>query len=467
MKGKLSKFTLAFLGILLCVVFIFYLYVCAFYRDGFTYGTWINGVYCTGKDIATVNEELIDKFDVSEVRISSNKYDTESILLKDIDFSIDYTDALTEIYNSEIPSLWFLNIIKIKGNKDFSPTVSFNNYKLKEQIANLKFVKDSSEERNQILEIRYSEEEGFYLYSNINQYLNPDDVLELVTKSFEEDFTVNIDDYYFKDRELSESMKQQKSLFDEISPLLETKITYDLGSETVPIDKAVLSSFYSYSKVTKDFKRDSSGKPVLDEAKALKYIEDLLLPYNTYKAERDFVNHLGEVKHISFSLYGTTIDIAKEKEYFLSALKSGISEIHEPVYIHKGYVRGLNDIGDTYIEVDLTNQVLYYIKDGKVDMTCDIVTGKPSAGYSTPEMVTCIQKKKQKTYLRGEGYRSYVDYWMAIYQGIGLHDASWQKEFGGQRYLKYGSRGCINMRLDDAATLYEKVEIGVPVIVYK
>lgn len=466
MKGKLSKFTLAFLGILLCSVFIFYLYVCAFYRDGFTYGTWINGVYCTGKDVSTVNNELLDKFNISEVNVFS-VYGQESILLSDIDFSVDYTEALNEIYNSEITSLWFLNIFRNRERKDLKPEISFNRFKLADEISKLTVSKETSIERPQVMEIRYKDDEGYYLYSDTTKYINADAFLDLVSKSFYEDFTVTLDDNVLSEREPDVEMKKQKELFEEISPYLETKLIYDFGAEVISIDKSVLSTFYSYSKTTKDFRRDSSGKPYLDEGKALKYIEDLLIPYNTYKEPRDFVTHLGEVKHISFSLYGTTIDIEKEKEYFIDALKNGISETHEPVYIHKAYARGLDDIGNTYIEVDLTNQVLYYIKNGEVKMTCDVVTGKPSAGNATPEMLSTIQKKKEKTYLSGEGYRSYVDYWMAVYKGIGLHDASWQSAFGGDRYLRYGSRGCINMRLEDAKALYEDVEIGVPVIVYK
>ena len=37
----------------------FYLWLSNYYKDGFNYGTWINGVYCTGKSINEINEELL------------------------------------------------------------------------------------------------------------------------------------------------------------------------------------------------------------------------------------------------------------------------------------------------------------------------------------------------------------------------------------------------------------------------
>ena len=115
----------------------------------------------------------------------------------------------------------------------------------------------------------------------------------------------------------------------------------------------------------------------------------------------------------------------------------------------------------------MTRQTLCYIKDGEEKMLVDVVTGKPSAGYSTPEMLCYVYRKIPGKYLRGEDYCSWVNFWMPIYKSIGLHDASWQSKFGGNRYLTHGSRGCINMRYDDAKTLYDEIEIGTPVIVYK
>ena len=36
-----------------------YFGMAAYYSQRFCYGTWINGVYCTGKSVSEVNEELI------------------------------------------------------------------------------------------------------------------------------------------------------------------------------------------------------------------------------------------------------------------------------------------------------------------------------------------------------------------------------------------------------------------------
>ena len=49
---------------------------------------------------------------------------------------------------------------------------------------------------------------------------------------------------------------------------------------------------------------------------------------------------------------------------------------------------------------------------------------------------------------------------------MGIHDASWRAEFGGNLYLWEGSHGCVNTPYEAAKKIYEAVSIGDPVIVY-
>jgi lipoprotein-anchoring transpeptidase ErfK/SrfK len=49
----------------------------------------------------------------------------------------------------------------------------------------------------------------------------------------------------------------------------------------------------------------------------------------------------------------------------------------------------------------------------------------------------------------------------------GLHDASWRDEFGGDIYEEDGSHGCVNLPTSAAATLYDLVDYGTPVIVFR
>ena len=59
-----------------------------------------------------------------------------------------------------------------------------------------------------------------------------------------------------------------------------------------------------------------------------------------------------------------------------------------------------------------------------------------------------------------------MKYWMAVDGNIGIHDATWRKEFGGDIYLTDGSHGCINTPLEIMSEMYEVVEKGTPVILF-
>ena len=63
-------------------------------------------------------------------------------------------------------------------------------------------------------------------------------------------------------------------------------------------------------------------------------------------------------------------------------------------------------------------------------------------------------------------YVSHVDYWMPFYGGYGFHDASWRSRFGGSIYNYSGSHGCINTPYEKMEQLYERTEIGTPVIMF-
>ena len=74
-------------------------------------------------------------------------------------------------------------------------------------------------------------------------------------------------------------------------------------------------------------------------------------------------------------------------------------------------------------------------------------------------------KERDKT-LRGEDYATPVSYWMPFNGGVGFHDATWRRDFGGNYYKKNGSHGCVNMPFDAAKTLFENIEAGCAVLVY-
>ena len=119
-----------------------------------------------------------------------------------------------------------------------------------------------------------------------------------------------------------------------------------------------------------------------------------------------------------------------------------------------------------YILIDISDQTLKYYVKGKVKLKSNVVTGGP--GNRTPKGHFRLRSKSRNITLRGNGYSSYVKYWMAfIGSEYGIHDASWRSKFGGSIYKKKGSHGCPNMPRKNAAKLYKMAPIGTRVIIRK
>lgn len=58
-------------------------------------------------------------------------------------------------------------------------------------------------------------------------------------------------------------------------------------------------------------------------------------------------------------------------------------------------------MGNTYAEVNLTTQHMYYVKDGHIALETDVVTGNPNKGNATPTGVYSLAYKAKDQTLKG------------------------------------------------------------------
>ena len=206
----------------------------------------------------------------------------------------------------------------------------------------------------------------------------------------------------------------------------------------------------------------------LDETLAAKYVDALGYKYDTFGKTRTFLTYDNREITIEGGDYGWAIDQQAETKALIAAVESGETQVRQPVYAYSGWSRAANDIGYTYVEIDLTNQRLVFYKDGKPIIDTPVVTGNPNIdGCATPTGCFALANKKSPSVLTGEDYAAEVTYWMPFSGNVGIHDAVWRTEFGGNLYQLEGSHGCVNLPYDQAAALYSNVEIGMPVVVYQ
>ncbi len=209
-------------------------------------------------------------------------------------------------------------------------------------------------------------------------------------------------------------------------------------------------------------------KLTLDPDFLTSYVEQLARKYDTQGNPRRFRTSHGTEITLYKGDFGWKLDTESTKARIQELLQSTTLETAEPVWAHEGGAFGeINDIGDSYVEIDLENQKVWLYKDGRQLLETDCVSGTFGTENQTPGGVYSIFYMQSPDVLNGPGYSSYVEYWMAFNGNIGLHDANWRTEFGGSIYRTNGSHGCINLPTEAARLIYETVSYGYPVVCYQ
>lgn len=437
-----------------------------YYQNNFPVNTWINGVYCTGKTIDEVNAELIGQTAASDVILVDAEGKEWTLEPEAIGLRADYREALQKYLTQHASFLWMSNLYH-----PVSASVEVKYFcddgELRDHVEELEFVR-REEERPEGCLVEYSEQEGYRFRDGNVMRLDFGHMLEYMGKCFQAG-KLRIDlreGGCYRDLEDSGKDLEQRELWEQVQDFLAADITYDMGSEQLKLTPEILSMF---------LKTDESGTPVLengslvpDEEDISRWLDQLAKTYDTCDTVREFQSTRGDVVGVKYGTYGTRLDQEAERNYLLTALSGGAegTEVHEPAYKKKGFVRGQDDIGSTYIEVDMTNQHMYYYVDGELALDTDVVTGNTGKHMGTPEGINYVYAKERNRVLRGDDYETPVKYWMPVKGGVGIHDADWRRKFGGEIYKKNGSHGCINTPPDVMGRLYEMVEVGTPVIMF-
>ena len=290
-----------------------------------------------------------------------------------------------------------------------------------------------------------------------------DQAVSEAINGFQTELDLTEADCYIAPKYVSDS-KEVVDAAEAMNSYLGASITYDFNPYTEVVDSSVISQWV---------KVDADMKVTFDKEAVKEYIQSLAEKYNTQGRQRSFVTATGNTVTVSGGGYGWRIDQEAEYNALIDNIKKGETVTREPNYSSRAASHEGNDVGNTYAEVDLTNQRMYFIQNGQIVLQTDVVTGNPNKGNATPQGVYSLSYKALDQTLRGEKkpdgtyeYETPVKYWMPFNGGIGFHDAPWQAWFGGSRYQTNGSHGCVNMPSDAAAQLYNLISAGTPVVVH-
>lgn len=452
-----------------CLLLLIYLGMAFYFHSHYLFNTQINGQNFSGKTADQAEEAFMAGVDEYELTLYELDGASETISGDEIDLEYEEGTGLEELLESQNGFAWPASIF-IKSDEKVNVGVTYDEQKLQQEIDSLQAV--TAEQTPAVSAQPVYDGTEFVVQPEeygtaVDREVLDEKIAQAVeglsgTLDLEEEGCYQVPAY-------TEDSPEVQEACDLMNEYCQASIVYTM-SENVTIDASVISGW---------LRTDEQMQVVIDEAGVRAWLEEFGNTYDTVGTTRTFTTPSGKSATVSGGTYGWSINEDAEYEVIINAIQNGENLTREPEYYIGGTAAShdMPDWGTTYIDVDLSAQHMWYVVDGSVVLETDVVTGYPSADMITPEGVyTILEKSLDETLIgatdpsTGEpSYRTPVDYWMRVtWEGVGFHDAIWQSAFGGtlNQIAGIGSHGCINMPLDQAAALYNQVEVGTPVVIH-
>lgn len=454
-------------GGVLAVICLIYVAISVYFMSHFFVNTKINGKNFSGKTASDVEKYL--QTNIKDYKLTILENEGRQDVISGSEIGLEYragteTEKLLKDQNGFAwPKAFFT-----ENSRRVSVNVSYNEESLNQRISQLS-----------CLQTEQTPAENAKPEFDGNQYvIKPEVYGNAVDKErLTEQVKVHITEFqpqldmvetkcYAKPK-YTEDSKEVQEACDAMNKYVNASITYPMN-EPVVVDKALISQWLPV---------DGEMKVSLNTEAMKQWFTAFGDKYDTQGTTRTFTTPAGKSATVTGGTYGWSIDEDTELVNLQNSILNGEVVTREPAYYAGGTAAAHSgqDWGNTYAEVDMSAQHMWYVQNGQVVLETDVVTGEPIPSKITPEGVYSLMWKQPNSVLVGDinpdtgepAYRTKVKYWMQVTSsGVGFHDATWQTAFGGTLYQipGTGSHGCINMPLDQAGALFNMIEPGTPVI---
>lgn len=471
-KKKIITILLVVLAVSSIAFFaVFYIWKMNFYKEHFLPNTFVNGVECGELNAAAVAEIL--KADVAEYKLTILGRDEKGTqielgVLSAEDVGLELVDAMAEaedLLAQQSPGNWLLrSLTNQKQSFSVIHGVKLDEAALEKSVMKL----EAFDEAKMIAP------EDAYISEYKESLKGCEIVPEVAGTLLDVDAAVSsinalilgggervnlVEQGCYVDPEILATDETLLATLETMNGWLGAEITYNWNSFEVVVDGSIIKDWIAEIE---------PGSLTIAEDRVEAFVAECAAKYDTYGKSRKFTTTLGVELTLPTGGFGWLTDRAAVTKELVELIYEGAVTTADVVYSNTAPWHGMNDIGNSYVEADLSNQHLYLYSKGELVFETDFVSGAMNATPDcvSPAGVFDITYKTTNAVLRGGDYEQYVYYWMPFFGNYGMHDATWRTEFGGSIFLEEGSHGCLNLPLDSAATIYNYMYEGYPVICY-
>lgn len=442
-----------------------------YYKNRFFSNTEVNSIACGNMTVEEVEKKIKDKVEDYSIEIQFKENKKEVIKGSDIAYTYVSDGKVKDSMEAQSPFLWVEGLFK-KESYETAEKAEFDQAKLKEKLESFGSMKDENMTAPKDAYIAFENNQFVIKEETLGTAIEKEMLLNKLVEAVEKGektFSAEEAGAYKLPSVTKEdgNLKHQQEVWNSCAAVT---VNYTFGDQKEVLDGMTVKDWMTY---------DEAGNyvenlPVLQQ-NIRNYVDALGEKYNTVGKTRTITSTAtGQPVAVEGGSYGYKIDSYGERTQLLADIQAHANVTREPVFAKTGKAYAENDIGNTYVEIDLTAQHLWYYKDGALLMDSDIVSGTYYGyGRRTPGGTYSLAYKQRNQVLRpapnpdgSYAYESPVSYWMPFNGGIGLHDANWRGSFGGNIYLYSGSHGCINLPVSFAGGFYENIEAGCPIVCF-
>ena len=460
-------------GIVVLVLLVVYLAGMLYYNDKFLNGTMVNGSDVGGMTLQKANDQLSKKVNGQSLKLIFNDGQSEVLQSAQLGVSYNKDNSLNQLMKDQNKWAWFIGFFKNEKNT-LTDLIQISDENLTNGIASMEHAKEENQIAPTDAYIQYKDGSFSIIEETLGSKFNTEELVKNIKVALSEgkqQLDVTKANGYVKPQVYKDDQDLNNQLKAANEYCLST-ITYTTpkGKE-IALDGSTLITWLS---------KQDDGSYTKDESvfkeKLTAFVKELASQYNSIGATRTFTGKDGQSHTVSGGTYGFRVSTDSEVSALLKMINENKSENNRIPEHTAQLPSGENGgLGTTYLEINITKQHLWFVKDGSVVLESDFVSGKESDSTRlTPSGTYYIYNKERNRVLRGTKqpngkyeYESPVSYWMPFNKGIGLHDASWRSTFGGNIYINSGSHGCINLPTGFAGSLYSQIYVNLPVVVYR
>ena len=319
------------------------------YKDHFYRDMYVNGVSLGGMTLDEAERTFTEDLESHKIALEE-KDRTEIIDPQDIDTVISVGSQISDLFRAQSPWSWVNHFF---GEEDHTVTldVTFDEDKLAEVVDNLECFDVANVVAPQDAYIQAGETQFEVVPEVLGNTVKKKQLLDAIKTGLATGVTVinlekenlyKLPNYYENDEAVQNALAAANKYGS-------SNITYDFSYTTETVDYNTIKDWVNISD---DF------EVTLDDNKVGDYVEKLGSKYNTMGASRKFTTSSGETINAYGGDYGWKIYFDGEKAKLIKNITNGKTVTREPVYSYTARCRNSakDDIGDSYVEISISNQ---------------------------------------------------------------------------------------------------------------